>query len=129
MVVLSENDRFRSAPSASLVVYYDESCGPCTKTARLLDRLNWFSWVRFRRACDFDADDGRQYIDIHAQRRDGRLFVGYATYQQIARRIPILWLILPFLHLWPITQIGRWTYRRIADRRQCVTEGPGSEGR
>ncbi len=102
-------------------MYYDETCGPCTKTAGVLDRFNWINRVRFRPASEYDTSDGRQYVDIHSQRRDGKWFVGYSTYQQIAWRIPILWFALPLLHLWPITHFGRRIYRRIADRRRCDT--------
>ncbi len=114
--------KLRPRPKASLVVYYDEGCGPCTATARVLDRLNWLGRVRFRQAAEHPTAEGDQYVDIHATRRDGRVFRGFATYRQLAWRMPPLWPLAPLLYVWPVTWLGRRLYRRIADGRRCAVE-------
>jgi predicted DCC family thiol-disulfide oxidoreductase YuxK len=113
---------FRRAAGARLVVYYDESCGPCRRTARLLDAVNWLGWVRFCEARQHPTAQGEQYADILSTRRDGTPYAGFATYQQIAWRIPLLWWLLPIVYLPPVVWVGRRIYRRIADRRRCLIE-------
>jgi len=112
--------------NASLTVYYDEGCGPCTFVARLLDRLNWLARIWFRPAAQFPDPTGREYEDMHAVRGDGQLFAGYEAYQQIAWRIPLLWLFAPIMYLPPVAWLGRRVYRRIADSRDCEVEPESS---
>ncbi len=111
----------RTPPKPRLRVYYDETCGPCTSIASLLDRLNWLGWVRFQKAATYPEGDGLEYEDMHSIRADQTVYRGYASYQEIARRIPLLWLVAPWLYLPPIPWIGRRIYRRIADGRRCET--------
>jgi predicted DCC family thiol-disulfide oxidoreductase YuxK len=115
-------ERFKAAPKASLTVYFDEGCGPCTRLALMLDKLNWFGRVRYQPACDHPTARGAQYGDILSTRADGRAYVGYDTYPQICWRTPLLWLVAPFLYLPPISWVGRRIYRRIADSRECEVE-------
>ena len=119
----------RPKPRATLVVYFDETCGPCTRTARLLDALDWIGRVRFRPAAEHPTAKGEQYADILSKRRDGRAYAGYATYQQIAWRIPLLWIAAPVLYLPPVAWAGRRIYRRIADSRRCTPVAPGGHTR
>ncbi|WP_373526594.1 hypothetical protein [Nostoc sp.] len=48
-----------------------------------------------------------------------RSWKGYNAYRVIAARIPIFWPILPLLYVWPIPEIGKYIYRRVADSRTC----------
>jgi predicted DCC family thiol-disulfide oxidoreductase YuxK len=112
--------------SPSLTVFYDEGCGPCTRVANLLDRLNWLNAIWFRPAAEYPDGTGDEYHDIHSVRGDGRVFLGFATYQQIAWRIPLLWLVAPIMYFPPVTWLGRKAYRRIADSRGCEVEAPPS---
>ncbi len=61
--------------------------------------------------------------DMHAAERisDGGWSItqGYAAYQRIAWRVPLLWLTLPLIYLPPVVSIGRSSYRRVADSRAC----------
>jgi predicted DCC family thiol-disulfide oxidoreductase YuxK len=109
----------RSAPDATLIVYYDETCGICMRIAAFLDRLNGLKRIRFLPALEHPTAGEEAYVDIISDRDDGRTFRGFSTYQQIVWRLPVLWLFLPLLYLPPVPLIGRWLYRRIADNRQC----------
>jgi predicted DCC family thiol-disulfide oxidoreductase YuxK len=124
----------RPRPQASLVVYYDEGCGPCTRTALAIDRwLNWLGRVRFAPAAGHPTAGPDAYRDIHSSRADGRSFVGFATYRQIAWRCPPLWPLALLMVLPPVSWLGRRIYRGVADGRDgCqVTGGDagGSAGR
>lgn len=112
----------RQRPRARLAVYYDEGCGPCTTVAVWLDRLNWFGWVQFAPAATFPSGQGEEYVDIHGVHDAGAIYRGYSTYQQIAWRIPLLWILAPLLYVPPIPQIGRRIYRRVADARACQVD-------
>ena len=109
----------RSAPDATLIVYYDETCGVCMRTASALDWLNGLNRIRFLPASDHPTAGDDAYLDILSQGSDGRTHRGFSTYQQIVWRIPALWWLLPIIYLPPVPFIGRWVYRRIADNRQC----------
>ena len=109
----------KNSSKATLSVYYDEGCGPCTTIARLIDRFNWFGHVRFLEAAEYPEKTGDEYVDIHSIDATGAVFQGYETYQQLAWRIPILWPVAPFMYLPPVAWLGQEIYRRIADSRTC----------
>lgn len=114
-----------------LRVLYDGNCGLCRRTMAVLGVFDWLQSLRPVNALDRAAveaeclgelDDAVLMQDMHtAWRGAGGWGVakGYAAYQTIAWRVPLLWPLLPVLYLPPVAAIGQRIYRRVADSRAC----------
>jgi hypothetical protein len=61
--------------------------------------------------------------DVYAVGRDGPA-AGYDAWVEIARRIPMLWPLVPLLRWRPVAGAGRRFYRRVADSRRCDLPSP-----
>ncbi|NNM25960.1 MAG: DUF393 domain-containing protein, partial [Phycisphaerales bacterium] len=113
-----------------LAVVYDDGCGFCRRVVAALRTLDWLDRVEWVPARDRTAVEraglgalppAALARDIHVARGE-EVRPGYAGYQLIARRLPLLWPIVPLLHVWPVTAIGARGYRKVADTR--TTCGP-----
>lgn len=112
-------------------VLYDGNCGLCRRTMGVLGVFDWFQQLRPVNALDRSRveseglgylDDADLMQDMHAAWRAGddwRDARGYAAYQAIAWRVPLLWPVAPLLYLPPVAAVGRGVYRRVADSRAC----------
>jgi predicted DCC family thiol-disulfide oxidoreductase YuxK len=115
-----------------LKVIYDANCKLCCRTVAFLRALDFFKRITFISAFDQTAihaaglshlDPNALMADMHAS--DGvKVWKGYESYRVISWRIPLLWPLMPFLYLWPVTAIGRGIYRRVADSRTCALPKP-----
>ena len=107
-----------------LIVFYDETCGLCAKTAFVLAKLSLGERVVYKKANEMEQFTQQtialqnRYQDLYSLAND-RLFKGYDTYLQIAQKTPLLWPISLFMKLALIRFIGEKIYRRIADNRSC----------
>lgn len=121
-----------------LFILYDGNCSLCRRTISLLLALDWLQALRPINALDelevtrrglAHLDPVSLLVDMHTAQRldDGQWHTakGYDAYRQIARRIPLLWPLLPVLHLPPVAAAGRAIYRRVADSRSCQVTPPG----
>jgi predicted DCC family thiol-disulfide oxidoreductase YuxK len=115
--------RLRSA--ATVTVIYDGRCGLCRPTIAILRRLDllgrvraldlWTQWdVAGRLAPSLTRAAALR--DMHAI-REGRVTRGFDAYRDIAKSLPLGWVLLPFLYLPPVARLGRRWYRSAADRR------------
>ncbi|MFN6499278.1 MAG: DCC1-like thiol-disulfide oxidoreductase family protein [Nostoc sp. DedQUE01] len=110
-----------------MYVVYDGNCQLCRRTIATLKVFDIFGRLTFVNALDEQAltshnllwlDSQALLADMHAvlQRKSWK---GFQAYRVLAVRIPIFWLILPLLYVWPIPEIGKNIYRRVADSRTC----------
>lgn len=112
-------------------VLYDGNCGLCRRTIAVLGVFDWLKQLRPVNALERSSveaeglghlEDAALMQDMHAAWRGGagwRDAKGYAAYQAIAWRVPLLWPVWPLLYLPPVAAIGRGVYRRVADSRAC----------
>lgn len=110
-----------------MYVVYDGNCKLCRRTIASLKVFDIFGRLTFVNALNNEAltthnllwlDYQALLADMHVvlQRKSWK---GYYAYRVLAPRIPIFWLILPLLYVWPIPEIGKRIYRRVADSRTC----------
>jgi predicted DCC family thiol-disulfide oxidoreductase YuxK len=135
------------------VVLYDGRCQFCLGSVKLLRRLDWLGRLAYRDAndpagwppCAEPLSRDRLLEEMHlvpAHRR--RAHVGFAAYQWLAARLPLLWLTVPLVYLPGVPALGRRLYRWVARNRyhlvpchdgQCAlpsvagVRDPGSAGR
>jgi predicted DCC family thiol-disulfide oxidoreductase YuxK len=106
------------------VVIFDGNCQLCT--AQVLRLAKWDTRGRLAFFSLHDPEVGRRYPQLthEALMRDmvvvdrrGRFHHGAAAVRQLARRIPRLWPLVPWLYLPGTMPLWQWLYRQVADRR------------
>jgi predicted DCC family thiol-disulfide oxidoreductase YuxK len=111
------------------VVIYDGDCRFCQGQVRNLrrldccgDRLSFISLHDPRvaqRYPDLSHNDlmAQMYVvDTNGNRHGGSEAVRYLT-----RRLPLLWPVMPILHLPGTAGLWRWGYRQVAKRRYKIS--------
>ena len=113
--------------SEDMYVLYDGNCELCKSAMARFKKWDLFGRITFISALDKDeiAAHGLGWLDsrellqnMHAV-KGKRVWTGFYAYRALAARLPILWLLLPFLYLWPVPYFGRRFYRKVADSRTC----------
>ncbi len=97
-------------------VLYDPHCKLCRRTAGTLAIFDWTN------SLTFVPNSGAAYFSVIAdggRAGVGCAGVGYEGYKLIAARLPLLWLLRPFLGLPGIQQTGTAIYERVARSRTC----------
>jgi len=110
------------------VTLYDGNCGLCLRSMFFLSLCDWLkkvSWRNFRlaavqkkEAIGFKAIDLKREMHVLVGKRVTTGFDGFRT---LARRLPPLWPLVPFLYVPGVPWIGRKIYARIAARRTICT--------
>jgi predicted DCC family thiol-disulfide oxidoreductase YuxK len=110
-----------------LIVLFDGSCSFCRKAIAVLKVFDIFGRINYLdlhgsesasiiRTKGLEQDDLMK--DMHAL-AGPKILKGFNAYQEISARIPLFWLVRPFLYL-PFVQIlGDRIYRNVADHRAC----------
>lgn len=106
-----------------LNVLYDDRCNLCDKTIRFINAVDIFGAVKYAplsKNTDLVLSKGLNeedvYKDIYSW-NNGKIYKGYDFYERLSRRLPLLWILYPFLFLFRITLIGPAIYRYVAQRR------------
>ena len=109
---------------AAEVVIFDGNCQLCTAQVSRLAR--WDTRRRLSFLSLHDPEVARRYPDLTHEMlmrdmvvvdRRGRFHHGAAALRELARRIPRLWPLVPFLYLPGTLPLWQWFYRQVADRR------------
>jgi predicted DCC family thiol-disulfide oxidoreductase YuxK len=116
-------------PAAKAVVLYDGQCAFCRKSVDILRRLDWRKRLTFQDARDRSAwpespvplSEERLMEEMHlvTPRRD-RVYHGFKVFRWIAWRLPVFWLIAPFLYIPGVPALGQKVYLWIAKRRYHI---------
>lgn len=110
-----------------MIVLYDGSCSFCRRAIALLqvfDVLGRLKFLDLHNASSQTLRDSLRLsndelmIDMHAV-IGIKVVKGFTAYRNITSRIPLLWVIYPFLFLGFVQSIGNNIYRNVADHRAC----------
>lgn len=106
---------------------YDGSCPLCRRTVRLLASLDLLERLKF---VEFRGLDLEAYNRSHALKltrsnlegqmhviSQGRVFVGFYSYQRIALELPLFWPVAPLLFLPGLPLLGAVFYDYVARNR------------
>ena len=112
------------------IVLYDGNCALCRKTIKTLAFLDVFQRLMFINVLSPGAKDIIQNLNFNLEDllydmhivEGNKSWKGYKAYQRISFRIPILWILVPFLYFPPVKYVGERIYRRVADSRTCRVE-------
>jgi predicted DCC family thiol-disulfide oxidoreductase YuxK len=112
--------------SPRAVVLYDGQCPLCRKSVSILKPLDWLGRLEFRDARDPANVPPRQpplelarlMEEMHLITPDGQhVYHGFHVFRWMAWRMPILWLIAPFLYLPGVPWLGQKIYLWVARNR------------
>ena len=103
---------------------YDGQCPLCQRSVAVLKKLDWFRKVDYRDARDpanVPADPplelARMLEEMHLVTTDGRVYHGFGAFRWMAWRLPILWLVAPFLYIPGVPWLGQKVYLWVARNR------------
>ncbi len=111
----------------NLFVLYDGNCKICRRTIAVLQRFDIFERIVYVNALDNAQLNyfGLAWVDSPELAQDMHVAIGknkwkgFEAYRALAVRIPMFWFVWLLLWIWPVPQIGKAIYRKIADSRLC----------
>ncbi len=117
-----------------VVMLYDGLCGLCNQSQHLVHRLDWLGRVEQLNAQEYQKIVAR-FPELQDQDILGEIFVqtkrgdwqrGFFGMRYLARQLPLTWLILPFLYLPLMNQLGPKIYAWVAHRRYAFNRWLGN---
>ncbi|HEY2786034.1 MAG TPA: DUF393 domain-containing protein [Fimbriiglobus sp.] len=108
------------------VVLFDGQCPLCRRSVDILKRLDWLGRLAFQDCRDearwppsaHPLVMTRLLEEMHVVTPDRkRAFAGYAAFRWMAWRLPVAWLVAPFLYIPGIPWLGNKIYLWVAKRR------------
>ena len=109
----------------SVVVIYDGNCNFCHSQINLLRRLD----IGQKQLCYLSLHDPsidtlfpriehqRLMQEMHLIDQDGRTFAGSEAVKYLTRKLPLLWVAAPIVHLPGTSFLWRWLYKIVAKNR------------
>lgn len=113
-----------------LRLVYDGECDFCRSSLLVIRFLDVFRQITFVNSHDRAAlaDTGVRFENAeeaaYAVRPDGRQYAGFDAFRQIAAQLPATVLLVPFLYIPPIPQIGRRVYTWVKNNRARLPVAP-----
>lgn len=108
------------------VVLYDGDCPFCRRSVAILRKLDWLDRLAYQSAREADKlppshvalEPHRLIEEMHVLTPDRRhAYAGYRAFRWIAWRLPLTWLVAPFLYLPGVPWLGNRAYRWVAKNR------------
>lgn len=120
-----------------VTVVYDSHCKLCRRAAGTLAIFDWTGSLVFVPNSETSALPERMRANVPEEPElyfsgitgDGRVGIGYEGYKLIAARVPLLWMLRPFMGLPGIQQLGTAMYQWVARSRTCSVVDVGSSAR
>lgn len=111
--------------TTATTILYDGKCALCRRTVRTLRPLDWLHRLNFADARDPSnipptnppLDPERLMEEMHAVTPAGRVYHGFGAFRCIAWKLPLLWLIAPFLYIPGVPALGQRLYLWVARNR------------
>jgi len=111
-----------------MYLVYDGNCHLCRRTVASFRVFDIFARVNYVNAFDSPAleNAGLDGLDSAGLMRDIHVVVGantwrgFVAYREWMKRVPLFWLAVPLMYLWPATHLGNRFYRHVADSRVCT---------
>lgn len=111
--------------TTATTILYDGQCALCQRSVRILRPLDWLHRLNFADArdpaniplTDPPLQPERLMEEMHAVTPAGRVYHGFRAFRCIAWRLPLLWLIAPFLYIPGVPALGQRVYLWVARNR------------
>jgi predicted DCC family thiol-disulfide oxidoreductase YuxK len=108
------------------VIFFDGSCGLCTRTMHVIRRLDLLGRVRIMDVTNDwptvlasypQLDQAFCLQTMHVISRQNQISTGFLAYRSLCKVIPLGWLMLPFLYIVGVPTVGEIVYRKVAENR------------
>src|SRR5688572_21767707 len=108
------------------IVLYDGLCPLCRKSVAILTPLDWLNRLEFRDARDPanvparepPLEPARLLEEMHLITPDGSaVYHGFKVFRWMAWRLPLFWLLAPFLYIPGVPWLGQKIYMWVARNR------------
>jgi predicted DCC family thiol-disulfide oxidoreductase YuxK len=115
-----------AAAGAGIRVYYDDDCGFCSRTVRLIKMFFFLPAIESASAQSVPEIEAemRQRNSWVVLDREGDHHYGYDGVVTVLGGSPLLWPLVPLLRLTPVRWCGEKVYRIIATHRRISCELP-----
>jgi predicted DCC family thiol-disulfide oxidoreductase YuxK len=108
------------------LVLYDGQCAFCRKSIAILKKLDWLGALRYQDGRDVERlpktdpplEPARLLDEMHLVPPSGRpVYHGFGAFRWMSWRLPLCWLIAPFLYIPGVPWLGNKVYLWIARNR------------
>jgi predicted DCC family thiol-disulfide oxidoreductase YuxK len=109
-----------------MTLYYDNWCGNCIRFMRWVCRLDWFHLVSCKELRKEEHTGTAAGLNLAlaeeqlASVHKGVWKYGYDSLYRTLLRLPLFWLLAPFLWILKVTRLGTCLYRQLAVNRHIV---------
>lgn len=128
MASVTDSVRMSASPrhGRQAQVIYDGQCPLCLKSVDYLKKLDWLGYLTYLNARESERiplrepplDRERLLQEMHLLTPDGRkVFHGFGAFRWMAWRLPPLWVMVPFLYLPGVPELGQFVYLWVARNR------------
>ncbi len=108
-----------------IIILFDGRCGLCQWSVKILRALDWLHHLQFENFHDTNVRETyasnipleQLNHEMHAVLSNGNIVKGFFAFRAIAWRVPLLWLLAPFLYLPGMPWMGKKAYGWIAQHR------------
>jgi len=108
-----------------MIIFYDNYCPNCTRFAKLVEKLDWFKFIKIQQLRNNQHIGNVEGIDINTAEKqmasfDGKWNYGYLTLFKIFIRIPLFWVFIPLFWILNISNVGQYLYMQLAVNRKII---------
>jgi len=105
-----------------LIVYYDGECSMCKTSKTAWQKMDWGRKLTFQSFRELSSYAKAMEKSLHVFHK-GKWFQGYQALIEIAKQLPVMWLLLPFMYLVKWSGLGERIYQFTAKNRKIVPVG------
>jgi predicted DCC family thiol-disulfide oxidoreductase YuxK len=112
--------------NCKIIVLFDNWCPNCTKVASLIKKIDWLKLIEFQELRNDKIIQNYNKLDKElacqqmASYNNGIWVYGFSSIFQITKRLPILWLAIPFFYVLKLTGFGQFLYKQLAIKRKII---------
>ncbi|MFD2761961.1 thiol-disulfide oxidoreductase DCC family protein [Lentibacillus juripiscarius] len=102
-----------------MIIYFDSYCKLCTKSSLFWKKADWFHHLKFSSFRDLDNYPEAMAETLHVYDR-GQWFQGFQAIISVTKKLPALWVLVPFLYGVKWIGLGDYLYKKIARNRKLI---------
>jgi predicted DCC family thiol-disulfide oxidoreductase YuxK len=109
----------------NLTIFYDNFCPNCTRFTKLIQKLDWFKFIKIKQLRNPKDLNSAVGIDKNLAEKqmasfNGKWHYGFVSIYLIALRLPLFWVFIPVLYVLKISKIGQFFYTELAIKRKII---------
>jgi predicted DCC family thiol-disulfide oxidoreductase YuxK len=108
-----------------MIIFYDNFCPNCTKFANLIQKLDWLKLINIKQLRDESHTNPFPDLNLELAKQQmasytNKWHYGYDSLYFIFVRIPLFWLVFPFLYMLKVLGLGQFLYVQLALNRKII---------